>query len=187
MLEKMVKLVSNQIKKFLFILLIVSCSAQQRQHQKNTYLDCKKFNVEADTNYYGQDESTMFNMSDFNSCKTKSLDIVRILNDSGYDTTESFKRIYIENEIVFLFQNNNLKQLTVDYFKKINDVFGDLENITTMIHCEENSSRKYIYRYFVRKNGELIMSFYSNNIIVNISQDLIEKEFKYLDFFENLK
>ena len=111
MLKKMVITITNQIKLLIGILLIVSCSAK---HQKKSYSDCKKFNIEADTNYNGQDKSTIYNMSDFNSTNKKSLDIVRILNDSGYETTESFKRIYIENETAFLIQNNNLKQLSND-------------------------------------------------------------------------
>lgn len=176
--------ITNLIKLLTCIILFVSCSAQQ---QKKSYSDCKKFNIEADTYYNGQNKSTIYSMVDFNSSTTKSLDIVRILNDYGYETIESFKRIYIENQTAFIFHDNILKQLSNNDLNKINEVFSDLDNNTTMINCEVNSSRKYIYRYFVRRNGKLIMSFYSNNLIMNIDKDLIMKDFKYLDLFENIK
>lgn len=182
MLKKMAMTTTNQIRLIIVFILCVSCSTQQ---QKKFYPDCKKLNIESDTDYNGQDKNIIKNMSDFNTSSTKSIDIVRILNDSGYESKESFKRIYIENETAFIFENNNLKQLSSDELKKINDVFSDLNDINTMINCEVNSSRKYIYRYFVKRNGKLIMTFYSNNLITNVDKNLILEDFKYLDFFEN--
>ncbi len=175
--------ITKKIKLIISFILFTSCSVQQ---QKKDNLDCKKLNIEADTNYFGQDENINSSMSDFNTSKTKSLDIVRILNDSGYDTKEKFKRIYIEDEKVFVFENNNLRELANDNLIRINEVFKNLQSNTTMINCESYSSRKFIYRYFVRRNGELIMTFYSNNLVDNLDKDLISEDFKYLDLFENM-
>lgn len=184
MLKETVMIIIKRSKLFVSLVLLSSCSVQQ---QINPDSDCKKFNIEAGTNYEGLDESITLSMSDFNSNNTKSLDIVRILTDSGYETTESLKRVYIENEKAFVYENKNSKALNIDDLQGITKIFSDLSGRNTMINCTVNSSRKFIYRYFVKRNGKLIMTFYANSQLNKISKDLILEDFEYLDFIEKIK
>lgn len=177
-------IIIKKSKLLISFVFLSSCSVQQQIIPDS---DCKKFNIESSTNYNGLNESIIYSMSDFNSNNTKSLDIVRILTDSGYDTTESFKRVYIENGTAFIYENKNLKTLNIDDLNEITKIFSGLNSSNTMINCTVNSSRKYIYRYFVKRNGKLIITFYANNQLNKISKDLILENFKYLDFFESLK
>ncbi len=174
--------ITSPIKLF-FVFLLVSCSVQKSTIKSDK--NCIKINVEGDTNYARHNLLIIQNMKDFNFNSDKSLDIVRILNISGYESIESFKRIYIENNNVFIFENSILKKLSTS--NSIINFYNDLKENSIMVNCNINSSNKYIYRYFIKKNGKLIFTFYSNALASEIDQSLISQEFKYIDFFEKLK
>lgn len=79
----------------IIFIFFTSCSVYR---QEQSFSDCEKFNIETETSYNGHNNIIIVNISDFNEEKSKSLDIVRILNVSGSDTNEDFKYLdFFEN------------------------------------------------------------------------------------------
>lgn len=176
-------IIKNQIKILFLLLFIYGCSAQN----KNTNNECVKANIESDTSYSGGDKNIALNMNDFNSDNDKSLDIVRILLDSGYETKEHFKRVYIAGGKLYVVENDVMRELPKDKMDIIGSAFNNLTISNTLVTCKGNSSRRYTYRYFVRVNNKLIMSFTANSLPNSIDKALIKDELKFITLFEDLK
>lgn len=169
---------------FIFIILgLFSCSPKIR----NTMPECYKSEIESEVIYDGDDKNVQLNFANFNSDSKKSIDIIRIISTSGYDSSESFKRVYLEDNKVFIYEKSGLKEATSinsDIFEK---EFQNFTKKNILINCKKNSSQQNIYRYFVKVNNTLMMTFTSNDLIKNIDNSLISEELRYFTFFEDIK
>ena len=86
-----------------------------------THSECYRSDIESEVIYNGNDKNIQLNFTNFNSNSNKSIDIIRILLTSGYDYSENFKRVYLEDKKIFIYEKNLLKQATSinpDIFEK---------------------------------------------------------------------
>ena len=168
----------------LFISIIfLECTAQKQ----STNYTCIKLSIESENQYHGENQLISNNLYDFNLKSNKSLDIIRISSKSGYEHEESFKRIFIEDNKVFITDENKTKVELFVNKEQLQDVFMKCNGIKSLINCRNKSSQNYLYRFFVKKGNEIVMTFTVNELIKNIESDLIKEELVYINFFEQLK
>lgn len=180
-------IIIKRISLLVLTLAITSCSSQNRMYNVKHFDECRKSNNEAETQYDGSNKIIAENFNDFNTSKDKQIDIIRVISSSGYEYSEDFKRVYVENDKVLISDSNGTKEASNIDYKSFKSYFEKTNNNFSLVNCNRLSSKKYVYRYFVKVNNKLIMTFYANNILENIEKSLINEELKYLIFFEDIK
>ncbi|EJL65543.1 hypothetical protein [Flavobacterium sp. CF136] len=170
--------------KILFIAIIFLGCSTQKQSENDT---CKKVNVESENEYNGDNQIILNNFSDFNSNSNKALDIIRVSSTTGYEHKENFKRIFVEDNKVFIIEDNKTTQEVDLDSKQLQEAFLKCNEIKSLINCSSKKSQNYLYRFFVKKENKIVMTFTANNQIKNIDSDLIKGELFFINFFEKIK
>jgi hypothetical protein len=80
----------------------------------------------------------------------------------------------------------NKRELSITS-KDVESIFTDCNDIQTLVNCSVNSSNNNIYRFFVKKNNVVVMTFMANNLVAKIDEILIEKELQFIKPFEEMK
>lgn len=171
------------ILNLLYLLSILYACSVQKEYLKQP---CSKFEIESSTEYQGDNQTILKNVKDFNSEGDKTIDIISISSSSGYDYRESFKRVYVINGKVFMVDTENKRELSITS-KDVESIFTDCNDIQTLVNCSVNSSNNNIYRFFVKKNNVVVMTFMANNLVAKIDEILIEKELQFIKPFEEMK
>lgn len=177
--------IMTTISKFnlLFLILILYACSIQKDYVKQP---CSKVKIESSTDYQGRNQTILKNVEDFNSGEDKTIDILSISSSSGYDYRESFKRVYIISGKVFMVDDENTRELSINS-KDLESVFADCNDIKTLVNCSVNSSNNNIYRFFVKKNNIVVMTFTANNLLAKIDKTSIKEELKFIKPFEEMK
>jgi hypothetical protein len=165
------------------VIIFFGCSTQKQS--KNDI--CKKVNIESEDEYNGNNQIILNNFSDFNSKSNKVLDIIRVSSTTGYEHKENFKRIFIEDNKVFIIEDNKTTQEANLNSKQLQESFLKCNEIKSLINCTSKKSQNYLYRFFVKKENKIVMTFTANNQIKNIDSDLIKEELFFINFFEKIK
>ncbi|WP_264550626.1 hypothetical protein [Flavobacterium sp. N2038] len=170
--------------KILFIAIIFIGCSTQKQSQNDI---CKKVNIESENEYSGNSQIILNNFSDFNSKSNKALDIIRVSSTTGYEYKENFKRIFIEDDKVFIVEDNKTIHEVKLNPKQLQEAFLECNEIKSLINCSSKKSQNYLYRFFVKKEDKIVMTFTANNQIKNIDSNLIKKELFFINFFEQIE
>ncbi|SEP32799.1 hypothetical protein SAMN05444671_0023 [Flavobacterium sp. CF108] len=170
--------------RILFIVIIFFGCSTQKQSKNDI---CKKVNIESEDEYNGNNQIILNNFSDFNSKSNKVLDIIRVSSTTGYEHKENFKRIFIEDNKVFIIEDNKTTQEANLNSKQLQESFLKCNEIKSLINCTSKKSQNYLYRFFVKKENKIVMTFTANNQIKNIDSDLIKEELFFINFFEKIK